>query len=52
MTLAEFKWRLAYQSNMLVQDSIAQSNAALISILDPRPKLKSTRRKPARRKRG
>ena len=43
MTLNELKWKLAYESNLLVQDSLAQSNAALVSILDPLPKRQSTR---------
>ena len=36
MTLSEFQWQLLYHSNLLVQDSIARSNEALISILEPR----------------
>jgi Phage terminase large subunit (GpA) len=36
MTLSELQWRLLYHSNMLVQESLVQSNAALVSILEPR----------------
>jgi len=43
MTLNELKWKLAYESNLLVQDSLVRSNAALVSILDPLPKRRSMR---------
>ena len=51
MTLSELQWRLLYRSNLLVQDSLAQSNAALISVLDPLPKRRSTRQ-PKMKSRG
>jgi hypothetical protein len=51
MTLSDLQWRLLYHSNLLVQESLKQSNASLISVLDPLPKQRS-RRRPKTKARG
>lgn len=45
MTIEEFKWQLAYRSNMLIQESLRQSDLALAEILAPLRKRKASHRR-------